>query len=195
MRSEMEKKMRIFSYVVEHDEGREPNPYSGSCTLCRCKFSEKAESTQGQRGRKNIVELAEEGDWIIGTGGLSPRSIGRHGTLIYAMRVDQKLTRWDFFKQYPNKNSERPRGEFQKNMQFALVSHHFYYFGANAIDIPTQFAHFEKRGPGFRYVKDQAEFKLFLQHLKQFKRGKQGEPCSPKLLNSPKGGSRCKSSC
>ena len=55
--------MKVFSYVVEHDNGLAPNPYFGYCTLCRCKFREKP------GGHRNIVELAEKGDWIIGTGG------------------------------------------------------------------------------------------------------------------------------
>lgn len=30
---------RLFSYVVEHDEGRSPNPFGSYCTLANCKFS------------------------------------------------------------------------------------------------------------------------------------------------------------
>jgi hypothetical protein len=78
------KEMKLFSYVVEHDNGYAPNPYFGVCTLCGCKFE----------GRRNIVQLAKEGDWVVGTGGASTKSAG-HGKLLYAMRVDKKLTRWD----------------------------------------------------------------------------------------------------
>ncbi len=46
---------KLYSYVVEHDNGHAPNPYFGVCTLCRCKFRK-------HRGRpKNVVELAVEG--------------------------------------------------------------------------------------------------------------------------------------
>jgi hypothetical protein len=82
--------VNVYSYVVDHDTGYAPNPYCGLCTLCRCKFQEFAE------GRRNIVELAEVRDWVIGTGGASKRSAG-HGKLIYAMRVDEKPTREQYY--------------------------------------------------------------------------------------------------
>lgn len=135
--------MDVYSYVVEHDNGYAPNPYFGFCTLCRCKLRKRPES------KRNIVELAEKGDWVIGTGGASKRSAG-HGMLVYAMRVDEKLTRWEYFtdsrfkQKKPVKagtykqtrgDNEPPVNDFEKHNQFALVSRHFYYFGANAIDI------------------------------------------------------------
>jgi Nucleotide modification associated domain 2 len=54
---------KVFSYVVQHDTGYAPNPYFGVCTLCRCKFR------RSRTNSKNIVELADVGDWILGTGG------------------------------------------------------------------------------------------------------------------------------
>jgi len=83
--------VKLYSYVVQHDNGYAPNPYFGVCTLCRCKFRRSA------AGRKNIVELAKRGEWVVGTGGASERSAG-HGKLIYAMRVDEKLTREQYYK-------------------------------------------------------------------------------------------------
>jgi len=153
------------------------------CTLCRCKFSKKAEATQGRLGRKNIVELAEKGDWVVGTGGASKKSAG-HGKLIYAMRVDKKLTRWDYFieSRFEEKKPERPRGEFQKHKQFALVSRYFYYFGANAIDIPKRFD-LEKNRRGFHYV-DPANFRLFLEWLEEYtNQGNTGNRGARPLVN------------
>jgi hypothetical protein len=82
--------MMLYSYVVEHDTGKAPNPYFDFCTLCRCKYRECPED------RKNIVELVKPGDWVIGTGGAGKRSAG-HGKLVYAMQVDEKLTRADYY--------------------------------------------------------------------------------------------------
>jgi len=42
--------------------------------------------------RRNIVELAEEGDWIAGTGGVNLSKSAGHGKLIYAMRADEKIS-------------------------------------------------------------------------------------------------------
>lgn len=171
--------MDVFSYVVEHDNGHAPNPYFGICTLCRCKFREKPEGKRAMKGRRNIVELAAPGDWILGTGGNGKRSAG-HGKLVYAMKVDEKLDRWGYFtdgrfeekKRAKNGTYDKTRGdnlypidEFQKHEQFALVSWHFYYFGRNAIKIPRRFSHFEKKGPAFRKIPPE-EFGPFHEWLK-----------------------------
>lgn len=177
--------MKLYSYVVEHDTGYAPNPYYGTCTLCRCMFRKSA------KGRRNIVELAELGDWVIGTGGASKQSAG-HGKLIYAMRVDEKLTRQEYFAdgQFEQKkpveggtyeqkqgDSEEPRDDFEKREQFALISRHFYYFGAKAIAIPGKF-NLEKKGPRFRSHFDPADIQKFFEWLEgTCKRGKYGEPC------------------
>lgn len=79
----------LFSYVVEHDYGLSPNPAGGFCTLAFCKYN--------TAGRRNVVELAGVGDWVVGTGGSGPRSAG-HGRLVYAMRVTEKLTLRDYFR-------------------------------------------------------------------------------------------------
>jgi hypothetical protein len=80
---------KLYSYVVEHDYGLSPNPSGGFCTLAFCKFS--------MSGKRNVVELAKEDDWVIGTGGSGPLSAG-HGRLVYAMRVTKKLTLQEYFR-------------------------------------------------------------------------------------------------
>lgn len=193
--------LKIYSYVVEHDNGHAPNPYFDFCTLCRCKFRKSATD------RRNIVELAEEGDWIMGTGGASKRSAG-HGKLIYAMLVDEKLTRGQYFfdSRFGQKkrleagtyeqtrgDNECPKSNFERDEQFVLVSWHFYYFGASAIDIPERFKRFEKTGPGFRSHFEPSDVSGFLEWLeRKCKPGKHGEPCYREL---PKGTNICKSSC
>jgi hypothetical protein len=77
---------KLYSYVVDHDHGFAPNPFGGFCTLVKCKYGSK---------KCNIVEMAEEEDWIAGTGGVKAESAG-HGKLIYAMRVDEKIPLADY---------------------------------------------------------------------------------------------------
>ena len=69
--------MNIFSYKVEHDLGLAPNPFHGFCTLAVCKSS--------IRRNKNL----SIGDWVIGTGS---ESLGNINHLVYAMKVEEKLT-------------------------------------------------------------------------------------------------------
>jgi len=59
----------LFSYVVDHDHGYVPNPYDGVCTLFHCKYG-------GFHRRRNIVEMVEVDDWILGSGGSSKQSAG-----------------------------------------------------------------------------------------------------------------------
>lgn len=73
---------RLFSYVVDHDFGYAPNPYEEYCTLSQCMFGNKS---------LNITDITDPGDWILSTGGVKKVSAG-HGKIIYAMRVDEKIT-------------------------------------------------------------------------------------------------------
>lgn len=151
--------MKIFSYVVDHDNGFSPNPYYGVCTLAHCKFS--------KTGKKNVVELAQKGDWVIGTGGNGKRSAG-HGKLIYAMHVDKILTLKQYYHDRRFRKKKRKKtGSFQQSCgdnlsklkhrtnRFVLISHKYFYFGDKAIKIPQRFrmhpVHpLEKKGPGFK---------------------------------------------
>jgi hypothetical protein len=117
----------LFSYVVDHDEGYSPNPVSGICTLAHCQFS--------QSGRRNLVEMAEIGDWIVGTGGKSAYSAG-HGRLIYAMRVIDKIPLRTYLtaRQYADR-ADRFSPEDGEQDRFALIADEFFYFGSNAVAI------------------------------------------------------------
>ena len=140
-------KPKLYSYVVERDNGFAPNPYWGVCTLANCKSSEGKKS----KG-KSIVDRAKKGDWVVGTGGKSDRSAGRHGTLIYVMRVDKIRTLAEYFdngkfeakrpitdgtyKQQQGDNEER---DCSNRRGRVLISRHFLYYGRNAVDIPQRF--------------------------------------------------------
>lgn len=75
--------MNYFSYKIEHDYGLAPNPFHGYCTLAICKSS--------IRRNKNL----EIGDWIIGTGS---KTLGKIHKLIFAMRVEEKITFNNYWK-------------------------------------------------------------------------------------------------
>ncbi|MBI3664847.1 MAG: hypothetical protein HY236_01245 [Acidobacteria bacterium] len=190
--------MKLYSYVVDHDTGRALNPYFGVCTLRGCKFR----CSPGKP--RNVEELARVGDWVIGTGGANLQKSAGHGKLIYAMRVDEKLTREEYYadprfakkrlENSPQGNNKRPVNNFERYEQFALISRHFYYFGANAIDIPEKFLKLglEKKGPGFRC--DFRDIGGFVKWIEAHKTGKHGEP-RMKPMDKSKGSKGCKSSC
>lgn len=73
--------MNLYSYVVRFDFGFAPNPFHGHCTLATCK--------------PKIRSAAKIGDWVVGTG--AKDKYKRTGRLIYAMKVDEKLSFDDYW--------------------------------------------------------------------------------------------------
>lgn len=159
--------------MVEHDTGYAPNPYGGICTLVQCKYS--------KGNRRNIIEMAEEGDWIIGTGGKGKRSAGL-GKIVYLMRVDKKipLSRYTTEPAYQGREDQRPMDNIAN--RYALISSSYFYFGQNSLPIrmlpQSLIGHpIEKKGPGYR--KDFTE--AFISSLiswfsKTYKKGVYGRP-------------------
>ncbi len=166
---------KLFSYVVDHDLGFAPNPFGGFCSLAKCKYGSM---------KRNIVELAEVGDWIAGTGGADLRKSAGHGKLIYAMKVDEIIPLNEYCQAHCGDRIDAdPEGDGDD--RFALISQHFFYFGRNAIDISKiprrHLDHpFEKSGPGHRCDFSEefvAEFAKWLNA--RYKRGVHGFPCKP----------------
>jgi len=172
----------LFSYVVEHDCGTAPNPFGGYCTLVKCK--------------PRIIELAEERDWIVGTGGSNKDRSAGHGKLVYAMRVDERIpfARYRCDKRFHGR--EDTKGEAA--CEFALVSKHFFYFGKEAIRIPQRYREhpehpLEKRGPAHRSKFSPqfiADFTKWLERT--FKVGRHGNPCCTRDRNGKCRGTTCK---
>ncbi|MCI0332404.1 MAG: hypothetical protein L0228_04180 [Planctomycetes bacterium] len=136
---------KLYSYVVDHDLGYAPNPFGGLCTLAKCKYGSK---------KRNVVEMADEGDWIAGTGGADLTKSAGHGKLIYAMRVDEKIPLAEYCRTMNGKRFDAEH-EVLEDGRYALISRHFFYFGRNAVDlseIPRKYLNhpFEKKGPGYR---------------------------------------------
>ena len=174
----MDRKVRLYSYVVEHDCGTAPNPFGGLCTLVGCKHKSKGSN------RRNIVELAKRGDWIVGTGGKSARSAG-HGKLIYAMRLDENIPIGKYRERFS------ARKDAQEGVcvgKCALVSRYYFYFGGKREPIPSRFLKFpyphgkpglEKTGPGFKSHFSPETIAGFANWLKNKykKSGCYGTPC------------------
>jgi len=116
---------KLCSYVVDHDHGFSPNPFGGFFTLTKCMHRKR---------NRNIVDVAEVGDWIAGTGGVDLSKSAGHGKLIYAMRVVEKVPLREYCQAHSDDRIDAGL-EGDEDQRFALISHHFFYFGRNAIDI------------------------------------------------------------
>jgi len=165
----------LYSYVVDHDHGFAPNPFGKYCTLVHCKFA--------KGGKRNVVEKANVGDWIMGTGGESSDSAG-NGRIIYLMRVDEKLL-FDHYMRDTRFAGRLDHCDEGQGNEFALVSQHYFYFGRNAIeisDLPARLkgTPLEKRGPGFRSDLPEALVNELVSWFdRKFEVGMHGDPCSP----------------
>lgn len=89
---------RLYSYVLKNDNGSAPNPFWGTCTLTICKPA--------------IRRTAKIGDWVIGTGSKNSKlKDGKMhnlaGSLVYAMKIDDKMTLADYDKYCQNKLQEK----------------------------------------------------------------------------------------
>ena len=196
--------MKLYSYVVQHDYGHAPNPYFGACTLARCK--------------KKIVERAVVGDWIVGTGGADKRKSAGNGNLIYAMKVEKKMTLGQYWSDPKFKDkkvlkdgeyaqqrgdNKKPKSVFEEHERFVLLSRNQYYYfgkeaGKKALKIPSQFRLIEKKGPGYKVKFDPQFVGQFLTWLKsKYKAGTRGDPWGKEFKSSKEKRKReaCKSSC
>ena len=167
--------MRLYAYVVTHDNGFAPNPFHGFCTLATCK--------------PLICKRAEIGDWVLGVGSTQNNQAGK---LIYAMRVEEAMSFDDYWadprfqQKRPNPNGAEefrcgdnvyhrcldsgdwiqehsyhslangfPNPRFVKNdtkPPRVLISEHFAYYGKGAVGIPNHIMFYddEDRFTGFR---------------------------------------------
>lgn len=71
----------LFAYAITRDFGFAPNPFHGFCTLATCK--------------PDIRKSAKVGDWIMGIGGSSLRSVQRRCILL--MKVSEKVSFQDYW--------------------------------------------------------------------------------------------------
>jgi Nucleotide modification associated domain 2 len=161
--------VKLFSYIVDHDTGYAPNPSGGFCTLVCCKFSKHPKW-------KNIVELADRGDWIVGLGGRSKKSSG-HGTIVYAMRITDKISLEEYCKSARFRNRDDASSSPKQKWRQALISKDFYYFGCNAKSLPADFFTELKVKRGFRNHFPDKFITKFVAWVRKHRRGKNGEPC------------------
>jgi len=136
----------------------------------------------GKKSR-NITDLAEPRDWIVGTGGVKRVSAG-YGRIIYAMRVDEKITLTKYYSDLRFKGRiDNLKCDRNNNTRYALISQHYFYFGEKAISIskvPQIYLDhpLEKKGPRFRSDFTPRFIEQFTKWLeRKYHVGMHGDPC------------------
>jgi hypothetical protein len=113
--------IKNYSYRLDHDTGFAPHVAAEVCTLCGCKT-------------KSIEVWAQPGSWVVGIGG---NGTGKPNLLIYAMEVESNLTISELRRRSPDLTGYL-RGHEISRLARVLVSRRFYYFGDNAISLPSE---------------------------------------------------------
>lgn len=98
------KLMRLFSYCIPVDDGAAPNPFWDTCTLAICK--------------PTIRRVSEVGDWVAGVGSKNVNGVDYSEKLVYAMRIDEKLT----FEEY----NERCMNDADLRKKIPDINHSVY---------------------------------------------------------------------
>jgi hypothetical protein len=123
---------------MDHDTGFAPNTSKGTCTLCGCKTT-------------TVEAWAEPGSWIIGIGG---KGTGRPDALIYALKVEANPSLREFRRTSP-KRAAYLDVNWLKPSAKVLVGRHFYYFGKNAVSLPSNLRHLIIRAQGCKTAADE----------------------------------------
>ncbi len=168
--------MRLFSYCIPVDDGAAPNPYWGICTLAICKPKIRSVANIGDwiagvgsvnvRGKSyrnklvyamkvtNKMTMQEYDDYCLKE---LPKKVPVVTSKDYRMNVGDSI--YDYSQREPKLRASvhnfhnRKRDLDGKNV---LLSNHFYYFGDNAIDIPTRLLPILKQGQSHKSTANEA---------------------------------------
>jgi len=154
-----------YVYRIRCDTGFAPHIEGDICTLSGCKNSKDGK-------RKNIEESAEKGSWVVGIGGNETRQADK---LIFAMKVEENLTYFNFKQKNPKESQYLNREKAGSNV---LISKKFYYLGNNAIELSKELRHIIWRRPNCRCItdKDVKRLKDFFLKKGYYKYGVYGKP-------------------
>jgi hypothetical protein len=152
--------MRLYSYIVPRDFGFAPNPFNGYCTLATCKPKIRNVARvddwimgTGSKSRHNIAgrliyamkvtekmsfnEYWEDPRFQVKKPHMNGSFKQAFGDNIY--HYNERKKRWH----QENSHHSYENGEINYNnlnrdteFPFVLISDHFFYLGANHIDIP-----------------------------------------------------------
>lgn len=170
--------MKVFSYVVARDFGFAPNPFYNFCTLATCKpvIRKKAEvgdwiigtgSSQLNCQNKLIYAMQVTDKITYNEYWSNPKYKYKkpiiNGSLkqMYGDNIyykDQKNQWHQAHSHHSLKDGNINKHNLRRDTQteYVLISSNYFYLGDKYIDIPDEVSsHLCKKGPGFKYVKDQ----------------------------------------
>jgi hypothetical protein len=150
---------RHYSYRVDHDLGFAPHIEGKLCSICGCKMT-------------TIEQWTEPGSWIVGIGG---KHTGKPDALIYAMKIEQTPSHYEFRKAHPT-GASYLSGRGIPGDAPVLVSTHFYYFGDRAKPLPPELTYIIHTTQGCKRLSDSDIVLLNRLVLSRYRCGALGKP-------------------
>lgn len=169
----------IFKYVITHDTGTAPCVDNSLLSLCICK--------------PKIRRAANAGDWVIATG--SKVRVSKVPKIVFAAKITKIISmetyalednkrsdsiyEFDGFSLIHNGSSIHSDEKAQaadKSGLNCLLSHKFWYFGQNAIELPSDLYSLYHYGRGHGKINDEQMLDLLENYLSKISDGVLGKP-------------------
>lgn len=180
--------MKIFSYVIARDFGFAPNPFYNFCSLATCKpvIRKRAEigdwiigtgSNQLSCQNKLLYAMQVTDKITYNDYWVNPRyeckkpiingSLKQmYGDNIYYKNENNKWHQAHSHHSLENGSINKYNLERDTQSEYVLISSNYFYFGNKFINIPDDLImHLCKKGPGFRYVKEQKAIDFIINEI------------------------------
>lgn len=183
--------MEIYSYVITHDSGFAPNPFGGFLTLATCK--------------PKIRSSAKVGDIVVGTGSAKTVGNGKlvyAGIVSKVIPIEEygidktyeikrPSTKGEWWKKHGDNIYYRDGNKWKQRRNLhhfehdirhdidgrnVLICEEFWYYGADAIEIPSHLLIIVKKGPAHKRIQDKNLVQGFYRWLICNKKGICGNP-------------------
>jgi hypothetical protein len=189
---------KIYSYVLRIDDGAAPNPFWGLCTLTICKPAIRRNAQIGDwvigTGSKNTKlkdgYTYDFSDSIVYAMKITNKISLSEYDEFCSNHLNNKIPKWktkdwklrvgDCIYDYSKNGDPTIRkgvhneGDKQRDLggYNALLSDHFYYFGVEARQLPTELKELIKKNQGHKKIEKSDLIQEFEKWIGQFKKNK-----------------------
>lgn len=192
---------RLYSYCIPYDDGAAPNPFWGTCTLVICKPAIRRTAAVGdwivgtgsQHAHVDRRTTRDLRGRMVYAMRITKKMTMQEYDAHVREHLPNKLPRWtdaerrrrlgDALYDYSGaKVVQRPGVHNSGNVttdlsgNFALLSEHFHYFGANAIELPDEVRAIAQNRQGHRVTLNAPYQATFLDWIATKPLGINGEP-------------------
>lgn len=199
--------MKIYSYRLDHDYGLAPNPFGTYCTLVVCKTKIRRSKNlkigdwiigTGSKALEKVVskeltnrliyamkvkecltlnEYWNDNRFLYKKPNMKGSLVSMFGDNFYYLDSNQKWGQIDCAHRNPDGSLNDKHIKTDTKGKNAIIAEVFYYFGENAIEIPSKYKNVIHSTQGEKIVKpEELGFEFIIWLEKNFKTGIHGDP-------------------